>query len=59
MAKSLNLERMQWCGNFKDGRFRPDERGSCLSTLLLCVGSGSESNSYTEKKVMSMERMGR
>lgn len=38
---------MAWHGNFEEDRFRPDERGSWLSTLLLCVGSGSASKSST------------
>lgn len=47
MGNSPLSEGMASRGNSEEDRFRPDERGSWLSTLLLCVGSGSASKSST------------
>lgn len=60
MGNSPLSEGMASRGNSEEDRFRPDERGSWLSTLLLCVGSGSAGKSSTRRGESSKgERRGR
>lgn len=47
MGNSPLSEGMAPRGNSEEDQFRPDERRSWLSSLLLCVGSGSASKSST------------
>lgn len=52
MGNTPVSEGMASRGNSEEDRFRLDERGSWLSTLLLCVGSGSASkSSHSERRV--------
>lgn len=43
-----------WHVNSEEGRFKLDERGSWLSSLLLCVGSGF--GEKKEKQILFLER---
>lgn len=58
MGSSPLSEGMASRGNSEEDRFRPDEKGSWLSTLLLCVGSGSASKSSTRWGELSKARGG-
>lgn len=44
-----------WHVNSEEGRFKPDERGSWLSSLLLCVGSGFGRKKRKEKQILFLE----